>query len=133
MVEVSGHGHQGELKGDQSWSWWHEPLIPRHGRHRQVGPLSLRLGWPVPGQAKDTSEKGEAGGRQDGGTWEQEQASVYSMGPWSRKQMGWKPGGGGMVEMRTDTEDPCQVSQDPQQIREHSEARRERWGQWRVK
>lgn len=46
-----------ELKGDQSWSRWCEPLIPRHSRHRQVGLLSLRLAWLVPGQAKETSEK----------------------------------------------------------------------------
>lgn len=39
--------------------------------------------------------------------------------------MGWKRGGGGGVEMRLDTRDPCQVSQDPQQIRGQNEARHE--------
>lgn len=29
-----------DLKGDRSWSWWCEPLIPRHSRHRQVDLLS---------------------------------------------------------------------------------------------
>lgn len=55
-----------ELKGDQSWSWWCEPLIPRHSRHRQAGLLSLRLAWMVPGQAKETSEKEQWAGGHEG-------------------------------------------------------------------
>lgn len=76
--------------------------------------LNLRLAWPVPGQAKETSENGDMG-RQTR-NWDQKWPRVYPMGSWTRKLMGWKPGGGGEVEMRLDTRDPCQVSQDPQQI-----------------